>query len=565
MRLILLLCGLFLIKLSFGQKNVRVEYQIEGFQHLIKHPKTDFKDSISLMTYLDEMKIFALDQGYILFSIDSINVKAKGYFVAHGQTGDAYNELVLKLSPKEKNFLRKEIRINESLLISAPISPVKYRKFIQKVHEVYLNEGFPFAAVTLQNVEIEGKSIHADLTINRGPLFNWSEVHIKGDSSLNKKYVTSLIEINEGDHYSERKLKHIRSIIDQTPFVKLTAEPEVLFTKQGAELFLYLESVPVSSVNGIIGFQPDPITSRTLLTGDLKLKLQNVLKRGEALNLQWQSIRSQTQSLNSQLRYPYLFKTPFGVNAQFNLYKRDTTFLETESRLGIQYNFSQTNALEVFYYRLSSNLLSGSSNNPEYSDLSNVTTNAYGIGYQLQKLDYIPNPSRGYQIDVKGISGKRTHRLNDTIPEESSTTIRGEFDLGIFIPIYKRHVLHLRNLTFFYMADDIFENELSRFGGLQDQRGFNEDELIATTRTSFSFEYRFLLDQNSHLLAFFDATWYENRAATYYSDTPYGFGLGFSFSTNLGMFNISYAMGKQLDNPIQLSNSKIHFGYIAFF
>jgi len=73
------------------------------------------------------------------------------------------------------------------------------------------------------------------------------------------------------------------------------------------------------------------------------------------------------------------------------------------------------------------------------------------------------------------------------------------------------------------------------------------------------------VDKNSHVFAFFDQGWYENNAIAYYNDLPYGFGVGFSFGTNLGIFSISYALGKQFDNPITLRSGKIHFGYVAYF
>ena len=83
--------------------------------------------------------------------------------------------------------------------------------------------------------------------------------------------------------------------------------------------------------------------------------------------------------------------------------------------------------------------------------------------------------------------------------------------------------------------------------------------------TTFTLEYRFLVDQNSHAFAFYDQSIYENNSNGYSADTPFGFGAGFSFGTNIGIFSISYALGKQFDNPIELRNGKVHFGYVAFF
>ena len=97
------------------------------------------------------------------------------------------------------------------------------------------------------------------------------------------------------------------------------------------------------------------------------------------------------------------------------------------------------------------------------------------------------------------------------------------------------------------------------------QRGFNEEELFSTTKSLMSIEYRFLVDQNSRAFLFYDQSWYENNAAAYYKDHPFGFGAGFSFGTNIGIFTISYAQGKQFNNPILIRDGKVHFGYVAYF
>jgi outer membrane translocation and assembly module TamA len=300
-------------------------------------------------------------------------------------------------------------------------------------------------------------------------------------------------------------------------------------------------------------------------TGELNLKLLNLLNRGELLAINWQSIGEQTQSLSSNLNYPFLFNTPFGVDASFDLYKRDTSFLELNSTIGIQYFLKQGNYLKAHYQNLSNSILSGGANNPTYNKLGNIKTNYYGLSYLSTQVDYLPNPTRGYKIEVSSAAGSRESQLNDSAQVLKSLTFRGTIAFELFAPIAKRHTMRLANTTQYYSASNIFENEVYRFGGLNAQRGFNEDELFATTRTSSVLEYRFLLDRNSHVFAFADQTWYENTSNSYSKDTPFGFGVGLSFSTNLGVFSISYGLGKQRNNPIELNNGKVHFGYIAYF
>lgn len=320
----------------------------------------------------------------------------------------------------------------------------------------------------------------------------------------------------------------------------------------------------MSSANGIIGLQPNSVTGKMSLTGELNLKLHNILKRGELFSIDWRSIQPQTQSLRTRLSYPFLFNSNFGIDGAFDLYKRDSTFLEINATAGVNYYLPGGSYIKAFYESTTSNLLSGAANSV-LTDLGSVRTNAYGISFFYNKVDYIPNPRRGFITEVKFSAGTRNAQVNDSTPAVKSTVYRGSIVLTGFIPLAKRHVIMLRSRTFLYSAPVIYGNEAYRFGGLTTQRGFNEEEIYGTSLTTLTFEYRFLADKNSFAFLFFDQSLYENLSGTYVKDQPFGFGAGFSFGTSIGVFSISYALGKQFDNPIMFRNGKIHFGYIAYF
>ena len=318
-------------------------------------------------------------------------------------------------------------------------------------------------------------------------------------------------------------------------------------------------------MNGTIGLQPNPITNRVGLAGDVNLKLLNVLKRGESAILNWRSIQSATQSMNIKINYPFLFRSPFGIDAQLQLYKKDSTFLELKSTLGIQYFLKGGNYLKAFYQNYASNTLSGAGGNPNFNNLSNVSSNAYGLSLLNRQLDYIPNPSKGYTFFLEGSIGSRKSKISDTSSIVKSTVFRINFTTEWFMPITRRNIIRFAAVNEFYYAPVIYQNELYRFGGQNSLRGFNEDELFASARSVITLEYRFLLDRNSNVFVFYDQAYSENSATKYSKDQPFGFGTGLSFGTNLGIFSVSYALGSQMQNPILLKNGKIHFGYIAYF
>ncbi len=557
---------LFLVSpcITWSQTTYTISFTNKSYQHIVKKPKLEFKDSISLQRYLSNLQTVAISKGYLLASVDNITYSATNATVDF-RTGDKINNIKLSIAEEELQFIRKQTRLNEKFISQLPFTPSELAKTIKKIQQAYLNSGFPFVKIQLKDHAWNSEVISAELNISPGKYTTWTKINVRGDSTISEKYISNLLAIKKGDPYVEVNVTNISSRIEQVPFMKEIKPSELLFTKEGVELYLYLESVPISSANGIIGFQPDPTTDRLSITGEIHLKLLNVLKRGELLDLKWQSIRDQTQSLESQLNYPFLFNTSFGLDGAFDLYKRDSSFLELNSSIGVQYFLKRGNFLKVFYSAISSNVLSGGLNNPSFNNLGSVTSNNYGISYTSNQVDYLPNPSRGVNLLLQGSAGSRKSQLNDSSEIVKSTVFRGKVELNLFVPIFKRHVLRLASKSEFYVADEIFENEVYRYGGLGSQRGFNEDELFATTRTTATLEYRFLLDRNSFVFAFYDQSWYENNARSYYNDAPFGFGVGFAFNTNFGVFSISYALGKQFNNPILFSNSKVHFGYIVYF
>ena len=560
----LLLLILFLSFPSIGQENYRLIFSNDSLKKIVKNRKTIFKDSTNAIKYIKQIQINAVKKGFLLASIDSVKFNKKTILVDF-ISGPKFHSCKLNINQNELNFLRKHGKINEKVILNTPFTPDEVNQILVNTLNTYINNGFPFAKVRLKNPIIKKHKLIAEIEITRGPYYNWNKINLKGDSSISNKYISNLIGIKIGQPYKESSRKKISERIEQIAFLKEIKPSEILFTDKGVELFLYLKSIPTNTINGIIGFQPDPISEKILLTGELKLRLQNIFHRGELIDIKWQSIQIQTQSLDANLNYPFLFNSSFGLDGTFNLYKRDTSFLELKSKIGIQYFLKNGSYIKAYYQNINSNILSGGNNNPSFSKLGNTNSNSYGISYSYQNIDYLPNPTKGIKILIESNIGSRKSRINNNNTIINSIIYQMKLKLNYFIPIYKRHVLYLSNLTEHYSADEIFENEVYRYGGLSNQRGFNEDELYATTKTTTTIEYRFLLDKNSNVFAFYDQSWYENNTNSYYQDLPFGFGLGFSFRTDLGIFSISYALGKQFDNPILFSNSKIHFGYNFYF
>lgn len=518
------------------------------------------KNNDELRPFLRNYRLNLIDDGYFLAST-KITKQDQNSADIRVDFDKKFQRIQLRINSEQKKIFKKAGFTTKTNLDFVALRPGELKLLLSKILNYYLNNGFPFAEVGFENAELDDDQLTCEIEINPGKLFRWTAVNLKGNVDISLRSLQTITGVVIDEPFSEEILNLVDKRLEQTIYFKKAKASEILFTEDGVELFVYLESQKVSSVQGAVGLQPNPITQRVGLTGDIQVKLLNAFNKGENLDLNWRSIQPQTQALNLKFVYPYLFQTPFGIDARFNLFKRDSSFLDVKTNLGIQYQLADGSLLKAFYQLSSSDLLYGASNSI-FSKLSKVRSNSYGLSFSRRKLDYIPNPMKGRSLLVEAAVGSRK-----TILDSVKNSLMGRINLQYqhYIQLYGRNVLKLAANFESYYAPVVFQNELYRFGGINSFRGFNEEELFASTKLITTLEYRFIVDRNSNAFLFYDQALYENNALNYLKDHPFGIGAGFSFGTKLGIFTISYALGKQLSNNLDFRSGKIHFGYTAYF
>jgi hypothetical protein len=391
---------------------------------------------------------------------------------------------------------------------------------------------------------------------------------------------TLLFEGGEALRFNEKTIKSISNRIAEIPFVSQSKTQQVQFFEENVKLVLYLEKKKASRFDGVLGILTNEDDGSIELTGDVDLNLINAFNRGENLGLNWRKLKGNSQDLKINFAYPFFLNTPFGIEANFKLFKRDTTFIDLISHFGINYAFQRGEYLSLFIENKSSSLLSKNrflnqtnSNLPPFGD---IRVNLFGVGYRLQRLNYKYNPTRGINLQTSFAVGRKKLQKIAALEEEqpeiyegtelNTTQYNGDLNVQFFIPLAARSTVLIGNQSATTYSQNLYQNELLRIGGLKILRGFDEESINVSTYSIFTLEYRFLLDRNSFFSVFSDGGYYEsNSVGNYISDTPYGIGAGISFETNAGIFTFNYAIGKQFDNPLDLRAAKIHFGFINFF
>ncbi len=462
-----------------------------------------------------------------------------------------------------------------------------------KILNYYENRGFPFVKLSREKSNINKEEISTFLKVDPGVLYHIDSIKIFGKGKIRNNFMQHYLGISDGDVYNKSKLEQVSKLIADLPFLQEQNPWSLTMLGTGATLNLFLQPRRSSEVNALIGFLPgNSITGKTKITADVRLNLKNALGGGETLLLNWQQLQAQSPRLDLGLNLPYLFNTPYGIDASFGLLKQDSSWLLLTGKIGIQYFWNAHKSVQVFYQMRNSYLLQGGFDTtniiltkrlPQFID---VRSSAAGLTYHLENTDYSLNPRRGNVLLLSATAGIRKvtpndeitqlkdpadpdfdfHKLYDTVNKKSYVTTVN-FSESHFFPVGKKNTLKLSADAGWLQSPQVFQNELFRIGGYELLRGFDEKSIYADRYGVASMEYRALTGINSYLFLFSDfGLTHTTLGGAGFTNSFISGGLGLKLETKVGLLNIAYAVGKRDDVKFNFRNaSKIHFGYINYF
>lgn len=565
-----------------AQKKVALKLHFADGESFPK--KIKVKDSFQNIEKLNKSLAFLIQKlnskGFIETSIDSSILKeetvhaylylGKQYALSKLENGNLTEEVLKKIRFKEKEYQNQAFSFSQ------------LEETQNKILEYYQNRGYAFAETYLDSFTLDQQNVYSKIYAKPHELFLIDTIIVEGKTKTKSRYLQNYLGIKKGDLYNQSKIDKISQKLAQLNFIKETRKPQMVFIDGKVKVYVFIEKQKSNEFDVLIGVLPnDKLTNRKVtITGEGKLHLYNSFGVGEEVFIHFKQLRPQTQNVDLELNYPFFLNLPVGVNGVFNLYKNDTSFLNLNTKAGVVYSFNGADYLQLFYQNQISNVLNydtlsvrRSQNLPTVLD---KTSNHFGLKIHFQKLDYIFSPRKGYDITFSGSVGLKNIKENSALiaiqeniyanTKLFSTNFSLAADLKYYIPIFKKHSILIANSSNFFISKDVLENEKFRIGGAKTLRGFDEEEIFSPYFSVFTLEYHFSLSKNAYFYTFGDLAIVEDiRFGSNTVDTPFGFGVGATFETKGGIFSLSYALGKQLDNKIELKNGKIHFGYINLF
>jgi outer membrane protein assembly factor BamA len=540
-------------------------------------PSADSARSYLKKTFLPDL----YKEGYLAASVDSIHLE-NGITQAWVYLGEQYNWgelmpdsnlILLSDASFAKGWIKPGVLLNLTSLQEAR----------EKALQVLEDNGYPFAEIRIDSSYFLNNALNGRLRVIRGPLYHIDSLKVEGKIRISNNFLHRYLSIGKGDIYRRSSLQEISRRLSMLGYLKETKPWQLDLLGTGSSLTLFLEQQRSSRFNLLAGLMPanQQIGGKALLTGEAELDLKNGFGSGEELSVLWQQIQVKSPRLKLAFNKPYLFNSQAGFDFKFDLLRKDSSFLNLQGRLGLQYVKDPANVLKIFFQQNNSNLINLDTNLikriqrlPEMLDLrsSNI-----GLEWLLNRTDNVLNPRKGAELGLSFSGGVRTILRNNNLIQSSLTKLYDSIDLRTtqfrFSSRFNKYIRIGRQATLktglqagWLEGSRLLLNELFQLGGIKTLRGFDEEFLYASRYWIGTVEYRYLLNSNSYLYSFADLGRISRPlTAGRFTGTYAGLGFGISLSTGAGQLNLAYAAGKNNDMPINFRESKLHFGFISLF
>jgi outer membrane protein assembly factor BamA len=557
--------------------------------------QSEFSSRISCTEYVARLPLLLQAKGYITVSIDSLRFDTSAARIVLF-TGKLYKWTELDISKTDPDMLDK-IGWRERIFINKPLDYTEVQQWQQKILDYLENNGYPFAKVSFDSIRLDNDKVTAQLKTDKGPLYKIDSLRNFGNAKVSNSFLQRYLELPNGTIYNKAKLLRVEKKIRELSYVEEEKSSDLTMLGTGSVLNLYLKQKKSSQINILVGFLPrqenDATTSKKLLiTGEANILLKNSLGSGETIGLNWQQIQQKSPRLNMQFNYPFLFHSPVGLDFSFDMFRKDSTFLNVNFQIGAQYALNANQSGKVFIQRFQTIVNQGGINQTlllqtrRLPDIADVSAVNIGVDYEYNTTDYRLNPRKGNEVRLLTSIGTKKIKKNNEVVELkdpgdptfdfnslydtlklSTYQFRGRIMAAKYFPLSnKRSTVKTAINAGLFQSGNVFRNELFQIGGYKMLRGFDEESQYLSAFAIGTAEFRYLVGQNSFFYVLADGGWGKDGSTPGKINYTYlSTGLGLAFETKAGIFNLAWAIGKRNDGELNLRQSKIHFGFVNYF
>ena len=510
----------------------------------------DFND-FELLKIIDSIR----NQGYFkLEIIERVKIDSLNYKVTIN-LNQKFENIYIHDQGSMINFKDKEAKIIEDKKHFI-IKIDELEDFLTKSSEDIANKGYSFNKIKLINIkQFDDFNLYARLNVELNKKRKTDKIIIKGYENFSKAFLKHYLKYSTKDDFNLEEIKKKGEDLQKLGFVRQIKDPEVLFKKDSTITYLYLEKVKNNSFDGFIGFATNEESRKLDINGYMDIRLNNSFNYGEQININYKNTNNNDRFLKTNIITPYIFNTPFGLELNLDLTKKDSTYTKDEQSIGI--SFLIKNKHNVSFHISSLNSTSS-------LEIANDLIKDYKSNFKKIKYDFKKLNSNDRLIPIKLFtsieisSGKRN--------DNSGTKNQNIYLAKVFnnFNISKNSSIYINLESFLLKSSNYYLNEMLLFGGINSIRGFEENSISTNKMFLINSEFRFRLNKDIYINTILDSAYYENTLENN-SSNIYGVGFGLNINTNSGVFRINYANGIRKGQDIDLKLSKIHVSFSNIF
>lgn len=526
------------LQLKITSKNEKEKAVLEKIIFTKIHP-----DDFSLKNEVNAISKNLQWIGYFSNQIDSI-IKKDSIYTSYFSLGKKIEKTTITI-PSD---IRELTSSDEITLKTEELS-----NFLTSISNELDEAGKSFSEVRLKNIRINNDELFAEVFVNPSKKRTIDKIIVKGYEEFSKSHLKHFLDLKTGSTFNQQKLKNASSAIQSLSFVSEIKLPEVLFSKDSTIIYVYLKKNKVNNFDGLLNFASNESDGGLLFNGHVDFQLNNILHTGEQFKLLWKANGQERQDFQISTKAPYVFNSAFSPELSFNIYRQDSSFLNTKFYSGLRYTINPKASVAFNYNsETSKNTLQEEINN----SVIDFDNSFFGLQFEYRVSANTNFFDDRFYLSINPSFGSRTSN------SQKENQFKIDFEASYLYQLNYRSTIFIRNKTKYLNSSSFLENEVYRIGGANSIRGFNEQSIFTPQFSYFNLEYRYLTSQTSYLYSITD---FGRTKINSTNENLFGLGLGYLFSINNTQLNLGYIIGKTQSQPFDFNNSKLLFKIKSYF
>lgn len=468
-------------------------------------------------------------------------------------------------------FSAEQIKNNIDTKIGTVLNSISLNADMTELLNMYENKGYTFASVSVTDIsqyETGGQQkLKVNIKIDENDRIKIDNIKVEGNTETKENVIVREISLGEDKSITKESLIEIRRRLENLGYFESVEQPKILKYKNSTVLLIRVKEGNTNTFDGILGYVPPTQSDdKGYFTGLVNLSIRNLFGTGRKVEARFKKEIKTTQELELGFLEPWILGYPLNINFAFLQRIEDSSYTKRNLSIKTDALVSKKITLSAIFNfeRVIPNITNS------FFTLFDSRVLGAGAEIKYDSRDYVYNPYSGllyrtsYSVGQKRIYNTASFPSLD-IPGDF-TVQKGAMDIDFYYSFFKRqssliglHGIEIRSPRF--EAADLF-----RLGGNSTIRGYREGQFLASRAAWGNLEIRYSLTRRSFAAIFYDAGYYLKPEDDLYNIPSqegfiYGYGLGVRIETALGMFGVSYALGKG-DSILE---GKIHFGLINDF